>query len=88
MLLASAGLLFAAAAFPPPPPPAGTPTFSNMFAGGAVLQRGGEVSVWGTGGTGGVTLYVGGRRAAAATVGADYRLRYSTLLYGNSVANL
>jgi len=46
-------------------------TFANMFQGGAVLQRGKNVSVWGSGASGGVTLYLDGKHVAAAALDSN-----------------
>eukprot|EP00927_Polykrikos_kofoidii_P067790 TRINITY_DN63234_c0_g1_i1.p1 TRINITY_DN63234_c0_g1~~TRINITY_DN63234_c0_g1_i1.p1 ORF type:complete len:518 (-),score=104.51 TRINITY_DN63234_c0_g1_i1:233-1786(-) len=50
----------------------GAPTFAPLFRGGAVLQRGTGVAIWGSGAhAGGVSLFLDGERVAVATVASD-----------------
>jgi len=55
---------------PPPPPPLTGLTISDMFHGGAVLQRGQHVSVWGTSLEKSVTLVLGAGAQAVTVVAA------------------
>ena len=55
---------------------AGMLAFESIFHGGAVLQQGAGVSVWGTAGAGGprdVSVSINGQLAATATVTPDDR---------------